>query len=300
MKPDEYELDADGKPLRASTANWESSYDGFMGWGEDENGDCCEDCICDDECASEEEWGCVEWTGKRPYTATYNSNDIGLQAGGFQMFTDLNEVKSCTELRNWGFGNGVSSSTLHPHLIRKKNDVWNYSTRYEAPVPTELRDCYNGWRYTEDQGDDIIPPCEDFTSKPNLLYTGERVYTGEGCSFSNWNYLSVSVSLLFLGGTHTGFEPQQPTGYPYTSSTLPSTSPDELVLSVVYGAYVSKEKPACSRIEFDTDGITPVKTPPPDNYCLTDNWSMRHQVRYVPDQPFYKLRSCLTNPLAPA
>jgi hypothetical protein len=46
------ELDADGEPIKASTYNYRAKgYDGFLGYGYDEeSGDCCEDCICNDEC----------------------------------------------------------------------------------------------------------------------------------------------------------------------------------------------------------------------------------------------------------
>ena len=50
------ELDEDGKPLTASKFNWQGKgYDGFIGYGYDkEKGECCEDCICDDECEDED------------------------------------------------------------------------------------------------------------------------------------------------------------------------------------------------------------------------------------------------------
>jgi len=49
----ERELDSNGRPLRASTFDWaEKGYDGFLGYGEEPDGGCCEDCICDDLCYS--------------------------------------------------------------------------------------------------------------------------------------------------------------------------------------------------------------------------------------------------------
>lgn len=46
------ELDNNGKPIKASTYNWRAKgFDGFLGYGYDkETGECCEDCICDDNC----------------------------------------------------------------------------------------------------------------------------------------------------------------------------------------------------------------------------------------------------------
>lgn len=50
------ELDENGKPLTASSFDYfAKGYDGFMGYGYDsETGECCEDCICDDECEKQE------------------------------------------------------------------------------------------------------------------------------------------------------------------------------------------------------------------------------------------------------
>lgn len=50
------ELDQNGKPLTASTFDYlAKGYDGFMGFGYDSaTGECCEDCICDDECEKED------------------------------------------------------------------------------------------------------------------------------------------------------------------------------------------------------------------------------------------------------
>lgn len=50
-----YEKDANGRPIKASTYFWkEKGYDGFLGFGtqgEGATGNCCLDCICDDNCA---------------------------------------------------------------------------------------------------------------------------------------------------------------------------------------------------------------------------------------------------------
>ena len=50
------ELDEDGKPLTASKFDWQTrGFDGFIGFGYDpETGECCEDCICDDECEDDD------------------------------------------------------------------------------------------------------------------------------------------------------------------------------------------------------------------------------------------------------
>lgn len=46
------ELDANDKPIKASTFNWiGKGFDGFLGFGIDkETGECCKDCICDNNC----------------------------------------------------------------------------------------------------------------------------------------------------------------------------------------------------------------------------------------------------------
>jgi len=266
---DYYEKTASGGSLSGTNFDWKAKgYQGFMGFGVDEDGKCCEDCICADKCLVD----CVYWYGKKPVRALYNSNNFGFQVGGFQMECNLNFIDPCA------VENNIQEEQQFPYKIfyEAGSDTWIPSTSYLAPFPNRLRNCVSDWQRTEDEGWYWHTPCddnEDFTTLDTLRLEGSREYTS-GCRPQK-NSLNAQVQLFFVSTKEQQVFDKPLEDGTHQTISVPAGEPGLFFLDIYYSAYVSS---------FN------------GNACLDDPWGFNHIIPYDPDADEYTLRSVLSNP----
>lgn len=298
---DHYEKHPDGSPLSTGNFDYRAyGYDGFMGFGQDIDGNCCGtenelDCICDDQC---EITDCVKWHGKIPGSATIVVPSVGLEPGG--TFTvPLNQVTFDE------FSGYERCPTWMPYKVTKipyeDRQIWWQDASEYRDIPWFLRDCYP----LPSEKAYLPPPCEEHVkvnedgtidvSQPGVETPIPLQFYGyterPGCNDST-EFFSMRITLRFISSTlnscgtncREDYFPQEVCG-DYARDCICTPDASRLALEITGGAQFTGFNWSCgepARPEFNQDAE------PPQYICLNNAFGFGHNTNYNPQQAKYE------------
>ena len=197
------ELDENEDPLTASKFDWRAKgFDGFMGFGYDpETEECCEDCICDDECEKKEDSTTFEFRiywfedcADLDLSVKFGDKEAGYSCAnnseneGNYTFECLNEKEIVKELSKMAVGYYAIIENAYRH--RKKINILDHKSiladLYEEFSEIAVNNKY-GWSETNYKAADI---------KTSSLKNKYQAFPYNKYHCTSWNVNQASATII--------------------------------------------------------------------------------------------------------